>query len=61
MNTIYSFLPKSIENHILTIPPSERLGMEEIRVRIGRPLEVFINGQSIFFHSLFLKRMGTNY
>ncbi|MFP3720367.1 stage III sporulation protein AA [Niallia circulans] len=58
MNTIYSFLPKAIENHILTIPPSERLGMEEIRVRIGRPLEVFINGRSIFFPFIVSKEDG---
>ncbi|MCM3364363.1 stage III sporulation protein AA [Niallia sp. Sow4_A1] len=58
MNTIYSFLPKSIENQILTIPPSERLGMEEIRVRIGRPLEVFINGHSIFFPFIVSKEDG---
>ena len=58
MNTIYSFLPKSIENHILTIPPAERLGMEEIRVRIGRPLEVFINGRSIFFPFIVSKEDG---
>ncbi|CAI9388843.1 MULTISPECIES: stage III sporulation protein AA [Bacillaceae] len=58
MNTIYSFLPKSIENQILTIPPSERLDMEEIRVRIGRPLEVFINGHSIFFPFIVSKEDG---
>lgn len=58
MNTIYSFLPKSIENQILTIPPSERLGMEEIRVRIGRPLEVFVNGHSIFFPFIVSKEDG---
>jgi stage III sporulation protein AA len=58
VNTIYSFLPKSIENQILTIPPSERLGMEEIRVRIGRPLEVFINGHSIFFPFIVSKEDG---
>jgi len=58
VNTIYSFLPKSIENQILTIPPSERLGMEEIRVRIGRPLEVFVNGHSIFFPFIVSKEDG---
>lgn len=58
MNSIYSFLPKSIEEHILTIPPSKRNGIEEIRVRIGRPLEVSIGGQSVFFPFLITKEEG---
>ena len=58
MNSIYSFLPKSIEEQILTIPPLKRKGIEEIRVRIGRPLEVFINGHSVFFPFLISKEDG---
>jgi len=51
VNSIYSFLPKSIADQVLTIPPHEREGIEEIRIRIDRPLEVCINGKPIFFSS----------
>ncbi|MGP7816205.1 stage III sporulation protein AA [Niallia sp. 01092] len=49
MNSIYSFLPKTISDQVLTIPPSERENMEEIRIRMERPLEVCINGNPYFF------------
>lgn len=58
VKSIYSFLPKSIEDLILTIPPQKRKGIEEIRVRVGRPLEVFINGHSLFFPFLISKEDG---
>ncbi|PKG25689.1 stage III sporulation protein AA [Niallia nealsonii] len=51
MNSIYSFLPKRIAEQVLTIPPNQREGIEEIRIRIDRPLEVCINGKPIFFPS----------
>jgi len=40
VKTLYSFLPKKIADSILTLTPAEREQLEEIRIRIGRPLEV---------------------
>jgi len=40
VKTFYSFLPKKIADSILTLSPAEREQLEEIRIRIGRPLEV---------------------
>lgn len=49
MQTVCSFLPKSISNHVLQIPPAEIKEMEEIRVRVSRPLEICINGVVKYF------------
>lgn len=44
METILTFLPKSISEKLKHIPPLQLLELEEIRVRINRPLELTING-----------------
>lgn len=49
MNSVISFLPKKLADHILTMPPSKSKDIEEIRIRIGRPLEVSIKGNPYFF------------
>ena len=43
MNTFYSFLPKKIADQLLTLSPVERERIEEIRIRIGRPLEISLH------------------
>lgn len=48
METVLSFLPRTIIEHIQLIPPSQKLEIEEIRIRINRPIEVTMGGKSIF-------------
>ncbi|HYK75021.1 MAG TPA: stage III sporulation protein AA [Pseudoneobacillus sp.] len=48
METVLSFLPKNIIEHIQLIPPSQKIEIEEIRIRINRPIEVTMGGRSIF-------------
>ena len=40
MEILLSFLPKNISNQISKIPPNQLKEMEEIRVRVNRPLEI---------------------
>lgn len=44
METIFHFLPKSIASHIGQIPPNQKDELEEIRVRINRPIEITVSG-----------------
>lgn len=48
METIMNFLPKKIADQIRQIPPFQREEMEEIRVRINRPIEVTMRGKANF-------------
>ncbi|MBB6444884.1 stage III sporulation protein AA [Bacillus benzoevorans] len=49
MQTVLSFLPKNISNQISQIPPVEINEIEEIRVRISRPLEISVKGTVKYF------------
>lgn len=49
VDSVLSFLPKTISNQIKKIPPNELREIEEIRVRINRPLEISYNGTARFF------------
>ncbi|WP_394232920.1 stage III sporulation protein AA [Niallia oryzisoli] len=49
MEVVLSFLPKNISNQIMQIPPNEMKGIEEIRVRVNRPLEISARGTVRFF------------
>ena len=40
MQTIFSFLPKKIAEQLQHMPPSRLNKIEEIRIRIGRPIEI---------------------
>lgn len=44
METILSFLPKNLSEKLKHIPPLEFMDIEEIRVRINRPLELTKKG-----------------
>ncbi len=44
METVLSFLPNTIAEAIKRIPPQVRSGIEEIRVRISRPVEITTSG-----------------
>lgn len=48
METIMNFLPKKIADQIRQIPPFQLEEMEEIRVRINRPIEVTMRGKANF-------------
>ncbi|MCQ6273737.1 stage III sporulation protein AA [Bacillus sp. V3B] len=48
MEVVLSFLPKSISDQMKKIPPTERKKIEEIRVRVHRPLEISIRGNAHF-------------
>ena len=44
MQTIFSFLPKKITEQLQHMPPSKLNKIEEIRIRIGRPIEISAGG-----------------
>ncbi len=50
MKDVLDVLPKEIEFIIEQLPSSLKEQMEEIRIRIHRPLECIINGKPQFFH-----------
>lgn len=48
MEAIIRFLPKNIADVINRVPSSDRIEMEEIRIRINRPIEITMMGVSRF-------------
>lgn len=48
MKTVVPFLPKSIAERLEQIPSFQQNEIEEIRVRINRPLEVTMKGSPLF-------------
>ncbi|MGX2960422.1 stage III sporulation protein AA [Peribacillus sp. JNUCC 23] len=48
MDTVYTLLPKKLEEQFRKIPLSMANKVEELRIRIGRPLEVIIEGRPTF-------------
>jgi stage III sporulation protein AA len=48
METIMHFLPKNIADMIRKIPPFQLEEMEEIRIRINRPIEITLKGNPKF-------------
>ncbi|WP_096434705.1 stage III sporulation protein AA [Alteribacter populi] len=46
MEQIFKVLPTSIRQHLAAVPENIRSKIEEVRVRIGRPLEVITTDQS---------------
>ena len=48
METILNFLPKNIADLISKIPPNQKEELEEIRIRINRPIEMTLRGAPIF-------------
>jgi stage III sporulation protein AA len=48
METVLAFLPKTIIEQLEQIPPFQQIEIEEIRIRIDRPIEVTMAGKSIF-------------
>ena len=49
METILSFLPKSLYEQLRGMTPMMIDKMEELRIRVGRPLEVIVGGEPYFF------------
>jgi stage III sporulation protein AA len=48
VEVVLSFLPKNISDQIKKIPPTELKEIEEIRVRVHRPLEISTRGNAHF-------------
>ncbi|MDQ1145105.1 stage III sporulation protein AA [Bacillus sp. SORGH_AS 510] len=48
METILHFLPKNIADLISQIPPNQKDELEEIRIRINRPMEITLKGAPRF-------------
>jgi stage III sporulation protein AA len=48
VETIFNFLPKNIAGLISQIPPKEKEELEEIRIRINRPMEITLKGAPRF-------------
>jgi stage III sporulation protein AA len=48
METILNFLPKKIADLISKIPPNQKEELEEIRIRINRPIEMTMKGTPRF-------------
>ena len=48
MESILNFLPKKIADLISTIPPNQKEELEEIRIRINRPIEMTLKGAPKF-------------
>jgi stage III sporulation protein AA len=48
METVLSFLPKTIKDQLQQIPPIQKFEIEEIRIRTNRPIEVTMGGKTIF-------------
>ncbi|ETI67367.1 stage III sporulation protein AA [Neobacillus vireti] len=52
METILNFLPKKIAELISQIPPNEKEKLEEIRIRMNRPVEMTLKGEPRFLSYL---------
>jgi stage III sporulation protein AA len=52
VETILNFLPKKITDLISQIPPNEKEELEEIRIRINRPIEMTLKGAPRFLSYL---------
>lgn len=48
MEIILNFLPKKIADQIKQIPPNQQNELEEIRIRINRPIEITLKGATKF-------------
>ncbi|WP_070120708.1 stage III sporulation protein AA [Bacillus marinisedimentorum] len=48
MKVLLDLLPPAVSVHVRRLSPGRMDGLEEIRIRIGRPLEFVINGQPHF-------------
>ena len=48
METILKFLPKNIADLINKLPPNQKEELEEIRIRISRPIEITLKGAPRF-------------
>jgi stage III sporulation protein AA len=51
LDPILSFMPQSIKQALVQLTPKDKTRLEEIRIRIGRSIEVVINSKSYFLTS----------
>lgn len=57
METILHFLPKNIADLISKLPPNQKEELEEIRIRINRPIEITTKGAPSSYRIEFSRRM----
>ncbi|MCU9613843.1 stage III sporulation protein AA [Caldibacillus lycopersici] len=48
MQSVLAFLPKTIQEQILVLPPEQIEQMEEVRIRINRPIEISTMQHTIY-------------
>lgn len=60
MEEILAVLPEQIKELVLTLPLAKRQNIEEIRIRVKRPLEIVIDGKPYFptYENLYLVTPG---
>jgi stage III sporulation protein AA len=51
LDPILSFMPQRIKQALVQLSPKDNARLEEIRIRIGRPIEVVIDNKSYFLTS----------
>jgi stage III sporulation protein AA len=51
LDPILSFMPQTIKQALVQLTPKDSARLEEIRIRIGRPIEVVIDSKSYFLTS----------
>lgn len=59
MNEIADVLPESMKNALSEIPEHQWLEIEEIRIRVNRPVELIRKGQPLFCPMRARPRMPT--
>ncbi|MGV3487613.1 MAG: stage III sporulation protein AA [Tuberibacillus sp.] len=52
METILRILPRDVQNAILRLPKESSQKIEEIRLRVNRPVELVLNGRSLFLDKI---------
>lgn len=60
VDSVLSFLPKNIADKLKLIPPRELFELEEIRIRINRPVELTLRGAPKFIPYVVSQEDGIN-
>lgn len=61
MEEIFDYLPKTIMQEIKRLPANDWTEVEEIRMRIGRPLEIAVKGRPLFLSYIVTKEDGETF
>ncbi|MBE3570309.1 MAG: stage III sporulation protein AA [Bacillales bacterium] len=61
MEEIFDYLPKTIADEMKRLPDNYWTKVEEIRMRIGRPLEITVKGRPLFLSHVVTKEDGETF